>query len=313
MNAKRQYYEVVAVDVSNDPANAKIEWLAITTDSNRLCPYVVLQGPIFRRLSAYHLIRKDLNFSETALLKLKDLHNTNADRLVLQSLWFFAAVSYGKCFVSAEGRGVKLEKRDVFKGANRKLIETHDMIMHERHQYISHAGDINYEIASTMLALNPDENDKKMFGLYHSMSLSVGILGEQIEDYLRLITHVKAHIETVLDKLFPAAKAEAEKTATSEWYAKAKYPVKNIAERANEVTLKAPSGGILEKIRVRVEIQPESAGVLIYGAPSYDLPKRFNGPVSEGEIVTTEPKVYFQKINGVEKLKISTLGYVDRR
>jgi hypothetical protein len=312
VNAEKRY-EVVAVDVSTDPANVTIEWLAISADSNRLCPYVVLQGPIFRRLSGYHLIRKDLNFAETALLLLKDLHNTNTDRLILQSLWFFAAVSYGKCFVSAEGRGVKLENKNVFKSAKRELIEAHDIIMHERHQYIAHAGDINYEISNTMLALNPDDKHKEMFGLYHSIFLSVGILGERIKDYLRLIAHVKVHIEKVLDKLFPVALAEAKKTATNEWYAKAKYPVKNIAQRANELTLTAPSGGVLEKIHVRVEIQPESAGVLIYGAPDYDLPKRFNGPVSEGEIVTTEPKVYFQKINGVEKLKISTLGYVDRR
>lgn len=306
---EKSKYDVVSVDISNDPSITSIEWSAITPDSSQLCPYVVLKGPIFDRLCGYHLIRKDLNFAQNALLSLKGRQESNRDTLIEQCLWFASCVSYAKCFTSAEGRGVKLEQDEVYKGANEKLLETHKLIMHERHEYISHSGNTAYEISNTMLALTPDENNKELFGLYHSMELVLGIQGERINDYVALIEHVKAHIEVVLDKLFPAALKEVKKTNIDEWYRVAEYPMRDIQNRSNEATLSAPTGGVLRKVFLKVEIQPESGGVLVYGAPNYNSPRRFDGPISEGEIITTEPKVYFQKINGAESLKIFTLGW----
>ncbi len=72
MTTKRKY-EVIAVDTACNPDETRIEWLSISTSSNKLCPYVVLDDPVYNRLSSFHLIRKDLNFAWSTLEKLKDL------------------------------------------------------------------------------------------------------------------------------------------------------------------------------------------------------------------------------------------------
>ncbi len=311
--SKKQKYEVVSIDVSDDPSATVIDWVAITTESNQLCPYVVLEEGIFKTLGGYQLLKKDLFFAENVLRKLEELENQDGDQIVKQSLWFASVVTYGKCFTDQKGRGIKLDRDGVFKGADQIIVDTHDMIMQERHQYIAHAGDTNHEVSNTMVALSPDINNKELLGLYHSLFVSVGILTERIQQYISLVQFVKAHIESVLDKLYPASLAKVEKTDVNEWYEQAEYPLNNIEQKSNSASLTAPSGGVLKKIRVRVEMDPGSGGVLIYGAPNYDQPQRFNGPVAEGVILTTEPNIYIQRINGTQQFKLYTLGYEEQR
>lgn len=87
--------------------------------------------------------------------------------------------------------------------------------------------------------------------------------------------------------------------------------IHNTLTDAQEVNLAAPTGGILESVHVKVEIDPPTGSLLIYGAPTYDSPVKVEGPVSEIDIPTTEPKIYIQKIGGAEEFKLWTLGYKD--
>ncbi|MCZ6485208.1 MAG: hypothetical protein O6826_05885 [Acidobacteria bacterium] len=312
MSANRKY-DVVAVDMTTAAEEEKIAWLAISAASQKLCPYIALNSPMYNRLSALHLIRKDLEFAIAALEKLKELGNEGIYDVVKQSLWYSAVVSYAKCFTQAEGRRVRLHAKQVFKDVDKSLIESHEEIMHQRHEYISHAGDTTFEQADTMLALSPDLDKKEIFGFYHSMSLILGIRQPTIDFYICLVKHVHTYIERALDKAFPAALNEVGKTSVGEWYEKATYPLENIPARALETNLEAPSGEAVYEIFVKVEIKPPNASVLIYGAPGYDNPVRFDGPVTEGAIKATEPKIYFQRINGAKQVTISTLGYRDTR
>ena len=306
-------YEVVSVDVSNVPETTQIEWLAICSQTDKLCPYLSLRGPIYDRLSGYHLMRKDLQFAENALNQLREQEQIGAKPLIMQSLWFAAIVAYAKCFTSAKGRKIKLEDKDVFKGVTKALSDTHKEMLHQRHEYISHAGTTPYEASHTMLALDPDLRNKRIFGLYHSMHFAWAISGRTIGAYIGLVQHVKDHIESVLDKLFPGARKEIRKTNVEGWYRNATYPMEGIASRSRQANLTAPGGGVLKKIFIRVEIEPETGGMLIYGAPHYNSPKRFNGPTAEGAIETTEPKIHFQKLNNAERIKIYTLGFESDR
>jgi hypothetical protein len=54
-----------------------------------------------------------------------------------QGLFHASIVSYAKCFLSTEGRKLKLEERDHVPEA---LRETHGRVMQHRHQLIAHAG-----------------------------------------------------------------------------------------------------------------------------------------------------------------------------
>ena len=312
MSGKPQY-EVVSLTRASNDGREEIQWVCISKSDSKLCPFVVLDGQIFHRLSAYHLIKKDLNFAMASLEKLLEIQRDRPDQLVEQSLWCSAVVSYGKCFTEAKGRKVKLEANDVFKTSDDQIKKTHEDIMHERHQYIAHAGVTAYEQSDTMLALSPDVGNKRIFGLYHSMYFATGIGQAKIESYIPLMKSLVNHVESVLDKLFPAALKEVKKADIEEWYRRAAYPMEDIPNRAMEANLTAPTGGVLREVLVRVEINPPSGSLLIYGAPGYDAPVRLDGPIAEGEIPTTEPRVFIQKLNGAEEFKLWTLGYRDAR
>jgi len=82
---------------------------------------------------------------------------------------------------------------------------------------------------------------------------------------------------------------------------------------AKEVILQAPPGGVLKSVRVSVEIEPADGAALIYGAPEYQTPIRVEGPSREVDILTTEPKVYVQKISGATSVNITTLSWTEDR
>lgn len=306
--AKKPKYQAIDVNVSTNPEIPEIEWLAINLESNQLCPYVVLDDKHFKSLSSYHLIRNDLWFAHNALTSLSKLDYT-IDETIKKSLWFASSISYAKCFTTAKGRGLKLDEIQVFKDADKSLSDTHALIMNERHNYIAHAGNSGYEDSKTMLALSPNVDNKERFGLYHTMGLVLALPEERISENIQLINHVLKHIEMKLDKLYPKALGEVEKTSIDDWYKSANYPMQNINERAIRANLTAPPGGVLKNISIQVELKPDHGGVLIYGSPYDGIPQRFDGPISKGEITTNEPTIYYQLINGAHSIKVSTLGY----
>ncbi len=209
-------YQAIDVNVSTNPEVPEIEWLAISLESNQLCPYVVLEDKHFKTLSSYHLIRNDLEFAHNALNSLSKLNNTT-DEIIKKSLWFASSISYAKCFTQAKGRGLKLEGAQVFKDADKSLSDSHTLIMSERHNYIAHAGNSGYENSKTMLALSPNVGNKERFGLYHTMGLVLALPEERISKNVQLIEHVLKHIEMKLDKLYPKALDEVGKSSIDDW------------------------------------------------------------------------------------------------
>ena len=203
--------------------------------TSQLCPFVELTGGIYKQLGGYHLIRKDLQFAETALERLKTIHESHHDDVVESCLWHSAVVAYCKCFATGEGRGVSLNRPAVFRGASETIVSAHELMLEGRNQYIAHAGTAGYENTSTLLALSPDINQKELLGLYHTMNVVVAIAGDKLAAAIRLIQYVQAHVEKALDKLFPAVLSRVKATELDKWYSSAQFPSKPIEEKANRL------------------------------------------------------------------------------
>jgi len=67
----------------------------------------------------------------------------NNKTILLKAILRSIVITYGRCFVEADGRGTKLETRDV--GFDPRFIGFHDYIMNMRHQYVAHAGRSEHE------------------------------------------------------------------------------------------------------------------------------------------------------------------------
>ena len=77
-----------------------------------------------------------------------------------------------------------------------------------------------------------------------------------------------------------------------------------------KIQLTAPPGGVLKAIKVSFEIDPPSAGCLIYGA-TWDgnigcIEVRGNGKV---DLPFAHPDIYIKYIGGAQRLRVLTLGY----
>ncbi|OHE22677.1 MAG: hypothetical protein A2X92_01640 [Syntrophus sp. GWC2_56_31] len=81
-----------------------------------------------------------------------------------------------------------------------------------------------------------------------------------------------------------------------------------------EKKLTAPEGGVLAGINVIIEIDPPSAGCLIYGedADGNITYVQVQGARSEIELPFREPKVFVKYLLGLEHIKIYTAGYTPK-
>jgi hypothetical protein len=81
----------------------------------------------------------------------------------------------------------------------------------------------------------------------------------------------------------------------------------------DELTLGAPSGGVLKCIAVTVEIEPKDAGCLTYGARA-DGKLGFvevRGPKAEIDLPFAHPEISVKYLSGLTNLKILTRAYQD--
>jgi hypothetical protein len=135
-------------------------YIFIQSVDGKPCPYVIADSPIAKRYAALQLIKKDLAMAKAAI---QELQANSTHQLVKISLLSFAIISYGRCFTDAQGRGTKLNIKDIFKDNNSSL-DTHNRLMSMRHTYIAHAGLGDFETAPVSITLNPDLNNKRILG-----------------------------------------------------------------------------------------------------------------------------------------------------
>ncbi|WP_343319345.1 hypothetical protein [Sphingobacterium multivorum] len=114
--------------------------------SDKAAPHYVLKNnPIANQFSGYRLIQKDLqNILETINYTVD--HSNSTNYIVNRSLSFFIAVTYAKCFTTAEGRKIKLEEKQILKVFNDEQRDLHYQLMTFRNQYVAHGGNSQFEM-----------------------------------------------------------------------------------------------------------------------------------------------------------------------
>ena len=144
------------------------------------CPDIELTSPLARRYGGYSLIRIDLLDAQEWLKRAHDLVPDRERRTVartesepdryflsedrptfrlIKSLWYSAIVLYGKCYASAEGRKVKLERSNL----PNEYLEVHDKVITFRNTIVAHAGETAHESAKVKLVLSPNPKTDKLW------------------------------------------------------------------------------------------------------------------------------------------------------
>lgn len=112
------------------------EWRVQPELNGRPCPFVLLEGPLARRVAGLSLIREDLR---TVRETLEQIESEPENWAINKALLRGALALYGKCFTQAKGRGVQLKSKQVF--AHESLRARHARLMHMRHEFVSHGGE----------------------------------------------------------------------------------------------------------------------------------------------------------------------------
>ncbi len=117
------------------------------------CPYVVVEGPLAKRVAGLSLISRDIRDVQEILSRL-DPHQH--DSVGNRALMFGALALYGKCFTQAKDRRITLAAKDIFGTAEAR--SSHDRLMHLRHEYVAHGGNTKQEQLQIILLLDPDKS-----------------------------------------------------------------------------------------------------------------------------------------------------------
>jgi hypothetical protein len=163
---------------------------------------IILKTHKAKTFAAYNLINKDLDLILSALTSLKE-----TDLLIIkQSILFFAVISYGKCFVSNNGRGTSLQIEKIFKEADSSLKETHKKNINLRMDYVAHAGNL-FEKCAVTATLYYEKLHSNSPEILDGISIDANMLylsaisKKSIADFINLCKYVKAHVENKLAAL----------------------------------------------------------------------------------------------------------------
>lgn len=182
------------------------------------CRVKPLNSKQAKMIAAYGLIKKDLKFVEQTLQHAIEISKkvlakqslttleTEEEQFVirneisfesdmLKSLYISAIVTYGKCFVQAHGRKVKLEFKDIFSDSEESK-NRHLDIMEQRHQYIAHAGNTKHEHSQAVLIFTPDNEPYFNAEAAHI----AGYGGQFFEEFLLLAKEVHSNVNDTFQK-----------------------------------------------------------------------------------------------------------------
>lgn len=106
---------------------------------------------ISHQVCGYTLIEKDIRDALSFLSEHHKIYKENSETkgILLKALIRAVVITYGKCFVRAEGRRIKLEA-DVIP---EKYRDAHNELMEMRHQYVAHAGKSSHEYCKSVFIL----------------------------------------------------------------------------------------------------------------------------------------------------------------
>ena len=169
-----------------------------TTKAKKLLGFVAIEKDLSDTLiflEEYNRLLEVIDASEYGSVVCKN--NTILLKAILRSI----VITYGRCFVEADGRGTKLETKDV--GFDPRFIEFHNYIMDMRHQYVAHAGKSEHEEFIIVCPLSRTTEGNLMY----STTTPLLTEGNQMVghdsfayEYTNIIGNVLAYVRKKMDK-----------------------------------------------------------------------------------------------------------------
>lgn len=146
---------------------------------NKICKRIILDSQLARQLAGYGLIEKDLR---SAALWVKEIERIRGDDQVtdhrgsrispdreryniVKGLFVAALTFYGKSFAQAEGRRVKLERRQI----DPKFHDSHDEAISFRNNFAAHSGAKAIEKLRVVLVLPPKTKKTELPNVYREL------------------------------------------------------------------------------------------------------------------------------------------------
>lgn len=223
MNDIEPKIEIKTVPVPGD------NWVVKAVDTRafvdgEVCPYVTLSCKLSKRFVGLETIKNDLN---TCMHLLTSLENkVSQDPLVLNALLESFITKYGRCFADAkEGRGTKLEEKDIFAEAPEMIKGAHSYLIEERNNFTAHAGNSTSDNTSGRLALNPPHKKQGLVIFYIARDFVFNLSPESLCEYGALISYVVAKIDSKLDNVYVKLKHEYSIKNLAELYEQSKYVI----------------------------------------------------------------------------------------
>lgn len=182
-----------------EPDSGKIH--RIYSYKGKVCKRIPLDSQLAKRLAGYVLIEKDLRSAGLWLSEIQNIRGDDAlldqrgsrrspDRErynIVKALFVAALTFYGKAFAQAEGRRVKLERRQLDAGFHK----THDDAISFRNNFAAHSGAKSLERARIAIAL-PPKGKRTPPNLYREIDQPDWMMEGEGKTFAELIAH--AHL-----------------------------------------------------------------------------------------------------------------------
>ncbi|WP_160060318.1 hypothetical protein [Psychromonas sp. L1A2] len=182
------------------------------------CPSYEVSWKKSEILARYSLIQKDLKqlieMLSIAINLASDIPDIQGEKngyifdscnetaLIRKSLYISLVITYGKCFASANGRRLKLDKSAVFNKETDDLKVLHEQLIEARNEYIAHGGNTDLESSSVSLVFHPDLRNKvppiMSIDSYYVNSLSKS----SFEKYQKLIVYLNDFVINKINVLY---------------------------------------------------------------------------------------------------------------
>lgn len=169
---------------------------SLRDQDNPLDYSIDIEDPKINRYKAYASIELDLKIVKRYLKALQAISESmetgamKTDELTQtfeRSLYTSSIISYARCFTETKGRGVQLNPKDCFKGADH-LMAIHGRLMEVRHQHLAHAGmsDNEFIYAKANFKMVAGQVD---FKLSYGIILRITHSDQETEGFMEVVDH----------------------------------------------------------------------------------------------------------------------------
>lgn len=131
----------------------------------------------------------------------------NPEDSVAELRWHSAVLAYGRCFVSADGRGTKLESTHVQElGKNQTTL--HNKIMELRNQYIAHSGKNEQQRVVVALPITGAKADLRIEQVVYQKVTEISPGHQHFQKFRQLAMELATAVDKLLVKAEDALLAE---------------------------------------------------------------------------------------------------------